>query len=69
MSKELGRTTLAPCCREGKEGDWWKEQHKYCTGSHSLDSENYVTCDCDCHKQSTIILDGFVGSIVKVTCG
>lgn len=51
MSKEISKIVLGPCCRDGKDGDWWKEQHKYCTGSHHLPGGDYVTCTCECHTQ------------------
>lgn len=52
MSKEFSRIVLGPCCRDGKDGDWWKEQHKSCTGSHHLPGGDYVTCTCECHTAS-----------------
>lgn len=53
MSKEFSRTILGPCCRDGKDGDWWREQHKDCTGSHHLPGGDYVTCTCSCHTRTT----------------
>jgi len=49
MAKEISKIVLGPCCRDGKDGDWWKEQHKGCTGSHHLPGGDYVTCTCECH--------------------
>jgi len=48
--REVGKTVLNPCASPGDQGDWWIEQHTMCTGSHSLDSEEYVTCSCPCHQ-------------------
>ena len=45
----MGSTVLASCRREGDEGDWWKEQHRSCTGSMHVGPKTVVLCDCDCH--------------------
>lgn len=50
-NKLLGFCTLGPCTREGDPeiGDWWREQHTYCTGSHHLGPGEIMLCDCTCH--------------------
>lgn len=51
MDEEIITSTiLGPCAREGGPCDWWKEQHKFCTGSHHLSPTQVVTCSCPCHK-------------------
>jgi len=62
MDKEIASITLAPCCRPGKEGDWWKEQHIYCTGYHHLNTQEYVKCNCPCHKEKNIISESIKGT-------
>lgn len=46
---EVGRFVLGPCERLGTEGDWWGEQHAYCTGSHHTGPGAYILCICECH--------------------
>ena len=50
VTATIGSTILAPCLRDGKEGDWWGNQHEHCTGFHSIDGYSQVKCDCECHK-------------------
>lgn len=46
------RELLEPCARPGAAGDWWTEQHRFCTGSeHREQGAPAVICSCDCHKQ------------------
>lgn len=51
---EIGAAVLAPCLREGAEGDWWREQHTYCTGGHHIGAGEYVRCTCPHHETSPV---------------
>ncbi len=45
----LGETQLPPCRRAGGAGDWWREQHRYCTGGEHRGPGLVVICSCECH--------------------
>ena len=44
---------LEPCARTGTEGDWWKDQHKSCTGSTS-NCGFFLFCNCECHSPANV---------------
>lgn len=46
------RELLEACARPGAAGDWWTEQHRFCTGSEDLPGKPHTICSCDCHKPS-----------------
>lgn len=46
---EVGRARLDACSRPGQEGDWWREQHGFCTGSRHVAPGQFVLCVCSCH--------------------
>ena len=58
MRTEVAAEVLEPCCRDGKDGDWWGEKHEHCTGSHSLNIVEYVRCTCKCHKVKELERNG-----------
>lgn len=52
----LDHDVAPPCQRPGQPGEWWADQHMYCTGGAHIAPGAVVICACACHPDEAVFI-------------